>query len=152
MVTEIKYVILLLFISMFASETIRNADGDNTFLRRQIFAVFDDCGFFTCLNEIKCCFLTHHSSNSNKNSSTNDDNDSGEIQKKGKKKTPCFYEFLMHTTNHFPQDKWKPYKPPYAKIIQEKLNDESIPCQSYRNDVFMPDLQYYIYTLEKIVI
>ena len=135
MVTEIKYIVLLLFISMFSSGLMHNADGDNTFLNRRVFTIF-----------------TNHSSNTSKNSFTNNDNDSGEIQKKGKKPVPCFFEFLMRATDRFPHNKWKPFKPPYAKVLKEQLNDESIPCQSCRKVVFMPDLQYYIYTLEKIVI
>ena len=135
MVTEIKYVVLLLFISMLASESIRNADGENTFFNQRLFAIF-----------------TNHSSDTGKNPSNSNDNDSGEIQEKGEKPVPCFFEFLMRATDRFPHDKWKPFKPPYAKVLKEQLSDESFPCQLCRNDVFMPDLKYYIYTLEKIVI
>jgi hypothetical protein len=151
MITGIKCYIILVLASLTASEWICHSDEYEVFCKQSIITGHDDCGFLSCLPEICRHFLPVQSSGTEDEVTGFDENDSDTYRKNRNTPDPCAIEISVRTADYSPH-----FKPNLNNRngLKEQLDvwcGESLPYQRDLNDIFIPDLKYYIYALEKIV-
>ena len=152
MITEMKHFIILLIISMFPSELIQSPKENGCLCKHQTVTGGDDCGFFACLSEIKISFIARRSSENREILTNYDEKKSETYRDNEQKQVPCFIDTSLRTVDWISHFKWNLLRL-LAGMIQKDISwTELLPFQIYSNDIFIPALTYYVYTLEEITI
>jgi len=152
MITEIKLFILLLIISMIPSEMIYFPEENSCFCNHQMMVEGENEGFFSRISEIKNAILAKRSSENRDILTNYDENKTDSYQNNNHTPFLYFFETSARTIDwisHFKRNLQKLL----AQMIQEEVCwTELLPFQIYSNDIYIPELTYYIYTLEEITI
>jgi hypothetical protein len=156
MLTEIKYFIIFLIISLTPSELQYFSEGQDRLCRQQNVILGDlendNSGFFAYLSEFTHSFIVKYLSE-NSAILTNDDDDISDTYKRNDHATNlCIIESSVCTVDWVSLLKLNLRKLLTDTIKKDFIGDELLPCQIYSNELFIPALDYYIYTLEEITI
>ena len=166
MITEIKYFIIFLIISLFPSEWVHLSEEKSCFYKHQDVSGSDDSGLFACLSEIKCSIselkysiselkssIIAKRASENRDILTNyDENKSDTYQSNEHSPIPFFIETSTRTVHWILHFKWNLLKLLAGMMQKDVSLTELLPFQIYSNDIFIPALTYYVYTLEEITI
>jgi len=152
MVTQIKHFILLLTISLIPSEII-NFRGDSVVDNKcQSLTGYNEGGILTRLSELKSTIVAKLSSENRDVLINYDDYKSDTYQKDEHTPVPYCIETSSRTINWVAHFRWNLQKLLADMNQKVVFGDEMLPFQVYSNEIFIPALTYYIYTLEEITI
>jgi len=152
MMTEIKKIILLLCVSLIASEWVQHFDENEAYCTQSIVGCHNDCALFSCLTEIHCYVFACWASKSEDKLTNDDMNETEKYNKNKNTSHPDFIETAVRTTNWFPHYKWKFSKNLCMMNQIIRYQHDSFPYQLDTTDIFISDLKYYIYTLGEIIV
>ena len=152
MITEIKHFIFLLIISLMPSEKNYFTEENNYNCTHQTVIGYHDNGFFTCLIEIKSSIIAKLSSENKEVLTKYDENKSNTFQKNEHAPHPYCIETSVRTVDWITHFRWNLRKLLADMSQKEFFWTELLPFQIYSNELFIPLLTYYVYTLEKITI
>jgi len=134
------------------SKLIHFQEAHGCFGKHQTVVGDDDCNFITRLSEIKSAIFAKHSAENNAILSAYDENKSNTYQKNKHNTIPVFCETAVRMIDWITHFRWNLHKLLMQVNQKEVFWTELLPFQIYSNDIFIPALAYYIYTLEEITI
>lgn len=149
---KLKFYILFLIVTLTPSETVSVSGEVGSCCREQCVINLEDSDIISCLSE-KMNALVAYISSSGRNEKLTEyvPNKPYSIDKNKRFPTPFFLDIVVRTTDWFSH-----FKVNLSRLSDFKTQKESYQYQlrtylSVPDNVYIPPLKYYVYTLEKII-
>ncbi|MDR2914970.1 MAG: hypothetical protein LBV74_09095 [Tannerella sp.] len=149
MVSALKYFIVFLFISLIPSESGYVSEGSSVSCREQNVINDGECGIFSCISDKMEALVAYVASEAREQISKYEENKSCLLRENDEFPTPLFIDIVVRTTDWFSHTKMAQNKLPDFKDQKESSWCNTLSYQCKSNDIYIPPLKYYIYTLKK---
>ncbi len=151
MVSGLKYFILFLFISIIPSESVYISEGSDASYREQNVITNEEGCIFSCISDKMDVFVAYIASEAREHISKYKENESYLFEVKNQYPTPLFLDLVVRTTDWFSHTKMTQNKLPDFNDQKDTSWCETLSYLCKSNDIYIPPLKYYVYTLKKII-
>lgn len=150
MISELKHIILFFLIGLIPVENNRFSERVSAFSEETIIVTIEDCGVLICLSD-KINELVSYISGNKEHVTKYEESKPYSFRKNGGIPTPFFLDIVVRTTDWFSHFKVTLSKLPDFRNLKDIYQFKTLSYQYKSDDVYIPPLKYYVYTLKKII-